>query len=228
MREIVLDTETTGLSPDEGHRLVEVAAIELVERVATGRHFHAWVNPGRPMPREAEAVHGLTDSFLADKPAFADIAADLAAFLADDPIIAHNAAFDQRFLEAEFLLAGAVPPDAARWIDTLEIARRRFPGAKHTLDALCARFGIDLSARGLHGALVDARLLADVYVELTGGRQMGLDLVQIGARHTPAQPPAQAKRWPQRSFAVPEDEAAAHAAFVASMPNPVWARVGAG
>jgi DNA polymerase-3 subunit epsilon len=228
MREIVLDTETTGLSPDDGHRLVEVAAIELVERMATGRHFHVWVNPGRPMPREAEAVHGLSDAFLADKPPFEAIATELLAFLGSAPIIAHNAPFDQRFLDAELARAGIAPPDAGRWVDTLEIARRRFPGAKHSLDALCARFGIDLSARGQHGALIDARLLADVYVELTGGRQMGLDL----GRETPAEGagagPGARRDWPVRRFAVPDSEAAAHAAFISAMTNPVWARAAAG
>lgn len=226
MREIVLDTETTGLSPDDGHRLVEVAAIEMVERVATGRHFHAWVNPERPMPPEAEAVHGLTDAFLADKPRFAEIADALLAFLGDSPLVAHNAGFDARFLAFELERAGAAPPPASRWIDTLEIARRRFPGAKHSLDALCSRFGIDLAARGLHGALVDARLLADVYVELTGGRQIGLDLamarpVEAGA----GKPPVHVARVP-RVFRPSEEDLAAHAAFVATMADPVWARVG--
>lgn len=223
MREIVLDTETTGLSPEDGHRLVEVAAIELVERVVTGRHFHAFVNPGRPMPKDAEAVHGISDAFLADKPAFADIAAELEAFLGDAPIVAHNAAFDARFLAFEMETAGRAAPAADRWIDTLELARRRFPGGKHSLDALCARFGIDLSARGLHGALVDARLLAEVYVELTGGRQMGLDLATAPVAAPRAERPRPAR--PVRQFAVPEAELAAHAAFVAGMTDPLWTRL---
>lgn len=226
MREIVLDTETTGLSPDDGHRLVEIAAIELVERVATGRHFHAWVNPERPMPPEAEAVHGLTDSFLADKPRFPEVSDALLAFLGDSPLVAHNAGFDARFLAFELERAGAAPPPASRWIDTLEIARRRFPGAKHSLDALCSRFGIDLSVRGLHGALVDARLLADVYVELTGGRQIGLDLAMARPVETSAETsPDHVARVP-RVFRPSEDDLAAHAAFVATMADPVWARVG--
>jgi DNA polymerase-3 subunit epsilon len=227
MREIVLDTETTGLSPDDGHRLVEVGAIELVERVATGRRFHAWVNPGRPMPREAEAVHGLTDSFLADKPAFATIAVELMAFLGDSPLVAHNAAFDARFLAFELESAGHAPPPASQWVDTLEIARRRFPGAKHSLDALCARFGIDLSARGMHGALIDAQLLAEVYVELTGGRQIGLDLATASLMPAQAPQPVIRDAVPARTFVVPDAERDAHDAFIAAMTDAVWHRVGA-
>jgi DNA polymerase-3 subunit epsilon len=226
MREIVLDTETTGLSPDDGHRLVEVAAIEMVERVATGRHFHAWVNPGRPMPPEAEAIHGLSDAFLADKPPFAAIVGPFLDFLGDAPLVAHNASFDARFVAFEMERVGHEPLPVSRWVDTLDLARRRFPGAKHTLDALCTRFGIDLSARGLHGALIDAQLLADVYVELTGGRQIGLDLAMARPAAAPAQshgmPPARSPRI----FEPSEADLAAHAAFVAAMTDPVWARSG--
>ncbi|MFN3591764.1 MAG: DNA polymerase III subunit epsilon [Thermaurantiacus sp.] len=226
MREIVLDTETTGLSPDDGHRLVEVAAIEMVERVATGRHFHAWVNPGRTMPPEAEAIHGLSDTFLADKPPFSSVVGGLLDFLADSPLVAHNASFDARFVAFELELCGHAPLPQGRWIDTLDIARRRFPGAKHTLDALCTRFGIDLSARGLHGALIDARLLADVYVELTGGRQIGLDLAMARSTVAAELPQGANTARTPRFFKPSEEHLAHHAAFVGTMTDPVWARSG--
>ncbi len=220
MREVVLDTETTGLSPDEGHRIVEVAAVELVDRRPTGRHFHAYLNPGRPMPPEAAAVHGLTDSFLADKPPFSAVADALLAFLEAAPVVAHNAAFDARFLAFELEAAGrpALPPD--RFVDTVELARRRFPGAKHSLDALCARFGIDLSVRAQHGALTDARLLAEVYVELTGGRQIRLDLAP-GRTAVASGAPARAPR-PARLFSPTAEEEAAHDRFIEGIPNALW------
>jgi DNA polymerase-3 subunit epsilon len=221
MREIIFDTETTGLDPKDGHRLVEFAGIELFERVPTGRFLHFHVNPGRPMPPEAEAIHGLSDDFLADKPRFAERAAELVAFLGDAVIVAHNAQFDMRFLNFELETAGLPPLDHARVVDTLDLARKRFPGAKHSLDALCLRFGIDRSMRVKHGALIDAELLSDVYVELTGGRQIGFDLamsatVQV-ARVTTV--------WPVRSFAVPAAELAVHAAFVDAIENAVWHRL---
>jgi DNA polymerase-3 subunit epsilon len=220
MREIVFDTETTGLDPRDGHRLVEFAGIELRDRVATGRVLHFHVNPGRPMPAEAEAVHGLTDDFLAAMPPFAEKAAALLDFLGDAVLVAHNAPFDMRFLNMELELAGHAPIDPARVIDTLELARQRFPGAKHTLDALCLRFGIDRSARVRHGALIDSELLAEVYVELTGGRQIGLDLV-VAASETAMGP---TRRWPVRHFEVPPEDLAAHAAFLAAMKDPLWQR----
>ncbi|MFQ3665538.1 MAG: DNA polymerase III subunit epsilon [Sphingomonadaceae bacterium] len=226
MREIVLDTETTGLDPREGHRMVELAALELVERVPTGRTLHLYFNPERTMPPEAERVHGLTDAFLADKPRFAERLDEVAAFLADSPLVAHNAIFDWRFLNLELETAGAPPLPFERMIDTMELARRRLPGARHSLDALCQRFGIDLSRRMRHGALIDTELLAAVYVELTGGRQMGLDLATAAAveegrpRERPARSP--------RHFAVPADELERHRAFVAAMQEPIWLRAGAG
>lgn len=225
MREIIFDTETTGLDPRDGHRVVEFAGIEMHERVPTGRFMHFHLNPGRPMPPEAEAVHGLTDAFLGDKPKFREKAAELIAFLGDAIIVAHNAHFDLRFLNFELETAGFPPLDQGRVVDTLELARRRFPGAKHSLDALCTRFGIDRSARVRHGALIDAELLAEIYVELTGGRQIGLDLA-VSAR-TCAQGRLREEQlaWPARAFAIPDDEIAAHAAFVARMKEPVWARV---
>ncbi len=218
MREIVFDTETTGLDPKDGHRLVEFAGIELHERVATGRVIHFHVNPGRPMPPEAEAVHGLTDEFLADKPPFRSMAPQLLDFLGDAVLVAHNAGFDMRFLNHELEAAGFAQLDGGRVIDTLELARKRLPGAKHTLDALCSRFGIDRSARVLHGALIDAELLAEVYVELTGGRQIGFDLAVEAAR-----PVESARRIRQaRHFEISPADLEAHARFVASMKDPLW------
>jgi len=218
MREIVFDTETTGLDPRDGHRLVEFAGIELRERVPTGRQLHFYVNPGRAMPPDAQAVHGLTDEFLADKPVFPAKAGELCDFLRDAVLVAHNASFDMRFLNFELERCGLPPIGEGRVVDTLDLARKRFPGAKHSLDALCQRFGIDRSARVLHGALVDAGLLADVYVELTGGRQIGFDLAVSAV----ASVSGRAAEWPARSWPIPAEEQAAHAAFVAAMKDPLW------
>ena len=176
MREIVFDTETTGLDPVTGDRVVELGCIEMVNRVATGRTFHAYYNPERDMPVEAEAVHGLSDAFLADKPRFAESAGELLEFFGDAPLVAHNASFDFGFLNAELAICGLEPLGDGRMVDTLALAKRRHPGGKHSLDALCTRYGIDRSHRTKHGALLDAELLAQVYVELTGGRQIGLGL----------------------------------------------------
>ncbi len=222
MREIVIDTETTGLDPKDGHRIVEVGAIELVERVPSGRQIHLYVNPGRPVPPEAEKVHGLSDAFLEDKPRFHEVADRLLDFIGNSPLVAHNAIFDWRFLSFELEQAGRESLEFARMIDTVEMARKILPGAKHSLDALCQRFGIDLSRRVHHGALLDAELLAAVYVELTGGRQMGLDLA-LDQKDGPAR--AARPFRPARRFAVPEAERQAHAAFVAAIPNALWARL---
>ena len=219
MREVVFDTETTGLDPRDGHRLVEFAAIEMIGRVPTGRHLHFYLNPQRQMPREAEAVHGLTDDFLADKPLFAERAAEMLAFLGDSMLVAHNARFDFGFLNFELERVGLPRIDEERMVDTLELARKRFPGAKHSLDALCTRFGIDRSARVVHGALIDTELLASVYVELTGGRQIGFDLA-VSAQAESME--AAVEIWPRRIFSVPADELAAHRAFIEKMQNPVW------
>ncbi len=177
MREIIFDTETTGLDPQGGDRLVEIGCLEMVNRVETGRTFHAYFNPQRTMPAQAEAVHGLSDAFLADKPLFASKAAELLEFLGDDPLVAHNAGFDFGFVNMELALCGLDPLPRERMVDTVAMARVRHPGAKNSLDALCTRYGIDRSHRTKHGALLDAELLAQVYVELTGGRQIGLELV---------------------------------------------------
>jgi DNA polymerase-3 subunit epsilon len=226
MREIVFDTETTGLSPAEGHRLVEIGCIEMINRVETGRTFHSYVNPGRPMPPEAQAIHGLSDAFLADKPRFAEIHDGLLQFIGDARLIAHNAAFDFAFLNAELDQCGRAALGPERMVDTLALARSRHPGAKHSLDALCVRFGIDRSQRIKHGALVDAQLLAQVYVELTGGRQIGLALV---AEPLPAAssdvPAVTVIARPQRPHAASVEERTRHAAFVALLVDPLWVQL---
>ncbi len=232
MREIVFDTETTGLSPVTGDRLVEIGCVEIVNHVETGRHFHAYVNPGRPMPSEAEAVHGLSDVFLSDKPAFADICGDLLDFIGDSPMIAHNATFDFGFINHELQLCGRDPVCMSRMVCTLMLARQKFPGAKHSLDALCTRFGVDRSIRVKHGALIDAQLLAQVYVELRGGRQIGLGLADAPASATlVAEPietaPVQMVVRPPRAHAPTEEELEAHRAFVAGLTDPIWHRLDA-
>jgi DNA polymerase-3 subunit epsilon len=231
MREIVFDTETTGLSPQNGDRLVEIGCLEMINRVETGRTFHAYFNPGRPMPSEAEAVHGLSDRFLSDKPAFAEKVAELLAFIGDSPLVAHNASFDFGFINHELASCGHAPVCGSRMVDTLAIARTKFPGAKHSLDALCARFGVDRSARVKHGALVDAQLLAQVYIELTGGRQIGLTLVAdaIVAEESDAATEVAdlivATVRPPRPHEPSLDELARHAAFLAGIKDPIWNRL---
>lgn len=225
MREIVLDTETTGLDPDTGDRLVEIGAVELVNHMPTGRTFHAYINPLREVPQEAVDVHGLTTEFLADKPVFAAVAAEFAAFIGDARLVIHNAAFDMRFLNAELGWAGHPTVAWARAIDTLELARRRFPGAQNTLDALCRRFGVDNSARAKHGALLDSELLAEVYLELMGGRQPDLSLTVVAAGVAPgAIWVVPARPRPLAPRLTPE-EAQAHALFVAGLgEGALWAR----
>jgi DNA polymerase III subunit epsilon len=227
MREIIFDTETTGLSPANGDRLVEMGCIELVNRVETGRTYHCYYNPEREMNPAAQAIHGLSDAFLADKPLFADTVEDLLDFIEDSPLVAHNASFDFAFLNHELSACGRLHVSPARMIDTLAISRSRFPGAKHTLDALCSRFGVDRSHRVLHGALLDAQLLSQVYIELTGGRQIGLGLADSSAigmksiassgQSTPRSSPR-----PARNHAASETELARHRAFVAGLQDPLW------
>ena len=176
MREIILDTETTGLNPSSGDRIVEIGCIELLNQVPTGDFFHTYVNPERDMPEEAFSIHGLSTEFLLDKPKFKEIMEDFLAFIGDVPLIIHNAEFDLRFIDAELLLLEKPPIERSRSVDTVAMARRRYPGAQVSLDALCRRFEIDLSRRDKHGALLDAELLAEVYLYLMGGRQRGLDL----------------------------------------------------
>lgn len=226
MREIVFDTETTGLDPAKGDRLVEIGCIEMINRVATGQTFHGYFNPERGMPAEAQAVHGLSAAFLADKPSFGTRAAELLEFLGDAPLVAHNAGFDFGFLNAELAICGQPGVDRSRMVDTVAIAKRKHPGAKLSLDALCSRYGIDRSHRVLHGALLDAELLAQLYVELTGGRQIGLELAAslVGEATIPIAEPFAGKR-PQRvprAHAANAEELAKHNAFVASLSEPIW------
>jgi DNA polymerase-3 subunit epsilon len=230
VREIVFDTETTGLSFPGGDRLVEIGCIELVNRVATGRHFHAYLNPERAMPAEAFAVHGLSEMFLSDKPLFADVVEELIDFLGDCPLVAHNAGFDFGFLNGELGRCGRPIVAADRMVDTLVLARSRHPGAKHSLDALCMRYGIDLSARSLHGALLDAQLLAQVYVELTGGRQITLGLaVDVAAsRDVAAEAPVRAAVRPARHFAPSDAELERHTAFLKGLVEPLWGTAASG
>lgn len=230
MREIIFDTETTGLDPRSGDRLVEIGCIEMINRVPSGAVFHAYFCPERSMPAEAEAVHGLSESFLADKPKFRERVAELMEFIGDAPLVAHNAAFDFNFLDAELTLCGLEPVCRSRMIDTVAIAKRRHPGAKLSLDALCSRYGIDRSHRTKHGALLDAELLAQLYVELTGGRQIGLELAaeaEAARLESEVQVVSLVTRrtWrAPRPHAASEDELARHAAFLASMKEPIWAR----
>ncbi len=225
MREIVFDTETTGLDPKGGDRLVEIGCIEMVNRVETGRTFHAYFNPERTMPAAAEAVHGLSDTFLADKPLFAARVEELLAFLGTSPLVAHNAGFDFGFVDAELVRCGLPPLDRSKMIDTVAMARVRHPGAKNSLDALCTRYGIDRSHRTKHGALLDAELLTQVYVELTGGRQIGLELASKGPQdHTRASEVTAALRIYRepRRFDPSPAEIIAHDAFVAKLADPLW------
>ena len=228
MREIVFDTETTGLSPAAGDRMVEIGCIEMVGRVETGRHFHCYFNPERPMPSEAEAVHGLSDIFLSDKPRFDDKAEELLEFIGDSPLVAHNASFDFGFLNHELARCGRANVCMSRMVDTLVLARSRHPGAKHSLDALCTRYGVDRSQRVKHGALLDAQLLAQVYIELTGGRQIGLGLVteaagSVTVSMTVLGPTPGVVRNARPHCASPED-LARHRAFVAKIAYPLWDR----
>jgi DNA polymerase-3 subunit epsilon len=233
MREIVFDTETTGLSPLGGDRMVEIGCVELFNRVETGRTFHAYFNPDRPMPSGAEAIHGLSDRFLADKPRFNEVVEDLIEFLGDCPLVAHNASFDFGFLNHELNNCGRPLVCLSRMVDTLTLARTRHPGAKHSLDALCTRFGVDRSLRVKHGALIDAQLLAQCYVELTGGRQIGLGLADdiaalgdlelggAGAIH----PILAIAIRPPRPHSPTEEELVSHAAFLATVVDPIWHRM---
>jgi len=223
LREIVVDTETTGLDPNAGHRVVEIACIELLNHVPTGRHFWKYVNPERDIPAEAYAVHGLSEAFLADHPVFAELAEDLLRFIRDDTLVIHNAAFDIGFLNAELARIERAAIPLTRAVDTVQLARSKFPGAQASLDALCRRFEIDNSARTKHGALLDAELLAEVYLELIGGRQPEMALAgredsdhAVKVTDRPVRPP--------RPHAPTDAERAAHAALVNGLKDAVWRR----
>lgn len=225
MREIVLDTETTGLDPATGDRIVEIGAVELVNKVATGRRYHVYINPERDMPDEAYRVHGLSSEFLADKPVFMQVVSDFIAFIADAPLVIHNAEFDIRFLDHELTKAGRPSLGMSRAVDTLALARRKHPGASNSLDSLCARYGINTAHRTLHGALLDANLLALVYLELCGGMQSSFALPSAAA----ADIVVAAGCWTERPqpLASPfhAGERAAHDDLVASLGSAaVWHR----
>jgi DNA polymerase III subunit epsilon len=230
MREIVLDTETTGLEPTEGHRVVEIGALELFNHVPTGRFFHVYLNPERDMPSDAQQVHGLTATFLREQPVFAEVVDDFLAFLDHDGhaspaparLVIHNAGFDIAFLNSELARLGRAPIDRERAvIDTLQLGRQRFPSAPNSLDALCRRFNVDASARIRHGALLDAELLAEVYLGLIGGRQPDLGLIVVETRRITLQTHTRVPR-PPRPHAPSAEELAAHAAFLERLTAPIW------
>ncbi len=222
MREIVLDTETTGLDPKSGHRIVEIGCVELVNHLETGATFQTYVNPERDMPEEAFAVHGLSQEFLAGKPVFADIVDSFLDFVGDSTLVIHNAEFDLGFLNAELGNLGREPLSKDRVVDTVRIARRKFPGAQANLDALCRRFQIDVSGRELHGALKDARLLAQVYLELVGGRQPGFELAAHKACKDAGPAPGAGGQRQQRPHRPTADEERAHEAFLDKLEEPIW------
>ncbi len=237
MREIVFDTETTGLDPKTGDRMVEIGCVEMVGRVETGNSYHAYYNPERDMPAAAEAVHGLSISFLETKPKFAETVDELLEFIGDAPLVAHNAGFDFGFLNAELERIGRPPIAMDRMVDTVALARKKHPGAKLSLDALCSRYGVDRSHRVKHGALLDAELLAQVYVELTGGRQIGLELAATGSaapglNDEVAQrdnvlafrDKADRPRREPRPHSASAMELQRHAEFVAKIEGAIWTR----
>ena len=227
MREIVLDTETTGLDPKSGDRIVEIGAIELFNHMTTGEVFHVYLNPEKKMPQEAFAVHGLSDNFLKDQPLFRQIMRDFTDFVGDSKMIIHNATFDMKFINAELLKAGGSPYPIDQAIDTLMIARKKFPGAQNSLDALCRRFSIDNSIREKHGALLDSELLSDVYLELIGGRQPDLILEQQPKDfdlNSPEKPRGlQRERDTQLNTLITEEEELAHNKFVEALgEDSIW------
>ena len=235
MRHIVLDTETTGLSAKDGHRIIEIGAVEMVNLSLTGQSLHIYINPEREIDTGAQEIHGLSSEFLADKPVFADILSDFINFIGDDLLVIHNAPFDIGFLNAELSRCGHPPLSMDRVVDTLPLARQKYPGAQASLDALCRRFGVDNSHRDLHGALIDADLLAAVYVELQGGRQPGLQLDEDAGQHASETTSPEDTNLsgfiltnkpvrPARSFTLPEQEAADHQTLIERMDNPIWFR----
>ena len=225
-REIVLDTETTGLSPREGHRVVEIGCVEIINRMPTGRSFHRYIHPERDMPAEAMAVHGLTAEFLRDHPVFAHVVEDFLSFIADDPLVIHNAAFDTLFLNFELTRLEHPPLAPSRIVDSLMLARRRHPGGANSLDALCSRYAIDGSRRKKHGALLDAELLSEVYAELTGGRQASLTLAVVAARLNGSRRRGEAAQRPEPlPVRLDAETIEAHREFVGTLgPDAIWNR----
>ncbi len=229
MREVVLDTETTGLDPASGHRIVEIGAVELLNQAPTGRTYHVLINPERDVPEDAAKVHGHTAAKLQDKPVFSAVAEEFLAFVGDAQIVIHNAEFDVRFLNAELGRLGLASIDGSRVIDTLALARKRHPGQSNNLDALCDRYRIDRSRRIKHGALLDAEILVEVYCELTGGRQKSLSLDDVFGPAGPviALASQSAKGRPPRPVLIRAEEAAAHAEHVKTLgEGAIWLKFG--
>ena len=225
MREIVLDTETTGLDPLKGHRVVEIGCVELHNHIPTGKTYHVYLNPERDMPPEAEKVHGLSSEFLEKQPVFAEVVDAFLEFIGDAPLVIHNAGFDMNFLNAELRRTGFPPLPMTRAIDTVLMARKMFPGAPASLDALCKRFEIDLSTRSLHGALLDSQLLAGVYLELNGGLQPDLELKDDAATQAEVDAGGVSRTFrTPRAFPASDDEIAAHETFLGSLKDPIWKR----
>ena len=222
MRESILDTETTGLDPASGHRIVEIGCVEAQHHIPTGETYHVYINPERDMPEEAFNVHGLSEEFLSDKPVFAEVVADFLAFIGDAKLVIHNASFDMKFINAELKTLGFPVLPMERSVDTVALARRTFPGAQASLDALCRRFEIDLSRREKHGALLDAELLAEVYLQLRGGRQPDLALAGGPAKSDAGPATVQRQARPARAHAPSPEELAAHAVLVESLNDPSW------
>ncbi len=228
MREIVFDTETTGLDPQTGDRITELGCVEVEDFIPTGRTWHSYVNPQRSVPEKVTEITGLTAEFLADKPLFADVADDFLAFVGDANVVAHNAPFDRGFINMELERVGKPVIQNDRWVDTVVIARKKYPGAHASLDALCKRFGISLETRDKHGAIIDALLLADVYLELNGGRERALDLAgDAGEAGGPVQFPSRPSRTNALLSRLSPEEDAAHRAFIETLgDNPIWIKSG--
>ena len=228
MREIVLDTETTGLKPEEGHRIIEIGALEMINHVPTGKTLHLYINPERDIEADAIAIHGITNERVANEPVFADIADQFLEFIGDAKMVIHNARFDMGLINAELERLGRPPLPLDQAIDTLDMARRRFPGGQASLDALCRKFNIDNSHRELHGAMIDTDLLADVYIELIGGKQPGLSLAgpdqQPAPTATTTAETVKTQREP-RPHAPQPHELEAHKAFVATLKEPLWDKI---
>ncbi len=225
MREIVLDTETTGMDPEEGHRLVEIGCVELVNHIPTGNNLHLYFNPMRDVPEEVVKVHGLTNEFLADKPLFSEKVDEFLEFIKEDALVIHNAAFDMKFLNAELKSAGMKPLTKNQVIDTLPMAREKFPGQAANLDALCRRFKIDNSNRTLHGALLDSELLAEVYLELIGGRQQGFALDSNNKANGLNMAKINRQNREKREFPIPDEDLQAHEGFVAKIKESIWSKI---
>lgn len=225
MREIILDTETTGLSPDHGHRITEIGCIELFNHIPTGQYYHTYINPERDVPPQAAAISGLTFDFLKDFPVFAHVVEDFLTFIGDSPLVIHNASFDLMFLNAELtrLQKPVITPERA--LDTLALARKKYPGSPASLDALCKRFNIDLSKRDKHGALIDSELLAQVYLELLGGRQRKLEIEQASTKADSTQDAHHVYQFPVRRFDISKTEKEAHQDFIKNLKNPLWEKV---